>query len=131
MSNPRRLSILAVAAVPLLGLASLALVTASPSAAQQKSINTKPPLQYHGPIPQKPKPPQCYNPGGHAATVAWMGDHPDRPLHKGCPPSVGKAIGDKCYTCDGAGILDITTKWCHGHCKAGFKWNSAKKQCCG
>jgi hypothetical protein len=72
---------------------------------------------------------ECYKPLGHVAVVAWMGDHPDRPLHKGCPPSVGKVIGKYCYTCDGL-ILDTATKWCHKGCKSGFTWKSASKLCC-
>jgi hypothetical protein len=73
---------------------------------------------------------ECYKPSGHVAEVVWIGGHADRPLHKGCPPSVGKVIGNYCYTCDGVGILDTATKWCHGGCKSGFIWKSAIKSCC-
>jgi hypothetical protein len=119
-----------IATLPILGLAVFLVAVATPTAAQQKSVPPNPPQKYLGPLPPKPKQPQCYNPGGHAASVQVMGDKPDRPLHKGCPPSVGKAIGGYCYSCDGNGILDVTSKWCHASCKAGFHWNSAKKQCC-
>jgi hypothetical protein len=125
MMSSKKRPLLAMAAVPLLGLAALGLVTATPIAAQPQSVNKKPSLKL-----KLPKAPQCYNPGGHAASVAWMGDHPDRPLHKGCPPSVGKAIDGKCYTCDGVGILDAS-KWCHTPCKAGTVWNTSKRRCCG
>lgn len=114
MTNPWRLARLAVAGAPLLGL--LAFAAASPIAAQQKSVLTKPPTK-------------CYSPPKHKATIEWMGDHPDRPLHKGCPSSVGKVIGKYCYTCEG--YLDVATKWCYARCNAGSQWHAAKKQCCG
>jgi hypothetical protein len=117
MPNPRRLSLLVIAAVPLLGLAAFALMTATPIAAQGGGTKVPPP------------PPKCYNPSKSKATVEFMGGHPDRPLHKGCPPSVGKVIGKYCYTCDGH--LDVASKWCYAGCKAGTHWNPAKKQCCG
>jgi hypothetical protein len=79
-------------------------VSASPIAAQQKSVPTAPP-------------PKCYAPSKHKATVRSMGDHPDRPLHKGCPASVGKVIGKYCYTCDGH--LDVTSKYCYAPRKTG------------
>jgi hypothetical protein len=108
----------AVAAGALIGLAAFAIVTAPPIAAQGGKVVGPPP---HA---------KCYPPSKQKATVQWMGDHPDRPLHKGCPPSLGKVIGKYCYVCE-SGHLDVASKWCYTCSKPGTHWSPVSQQCCG
>jgi hypothetical protein len=117
MPKQNRLSPLAGAVALLLGLATLAFVTATPIAAQ---------LQ----LPPPPTPSAaCFTVKNHAGKqVPGVREIVGGSIVHGCPDDSVKTPSG-CYTCVDDLTMDAPHHWCHASCGISH-WDFAKKQCC-